>query len=301
MQKKWGKLLLLGLGLCFTAGVQAEPASEVDEFCKKIALKINSVSYDDCRASKYSVYKTRSAENAPLILKEFKPAANQPAPKILFIGGIHGDEFSSVSATFKWLKVLESHHSGKFHWLFLPLANPDGMLRDASQRMNAKGVDLNRNFPPYGDKDSASLDYWNSVAKKDPRRFPGNAPMSEPETQAMVEMIESFKPDVIVSVHAPFDLLDFDGETDADAPKKLGPLELQLLGTYPGSLGNYAWLKLKIPVITLELPNSEAMPVQAELDSIWMDLVAWLKDDLPKTRLASNAGNSGAPAEIMKN
>ncbi|MEQ1636437.1 MAG: M14 family murein peptide amidase A [Methylococcales bacterium] len=299
MQRKWGKQLLMVLSIYFAVPVYAKAANEVDEHCKKIALKLASVSYDACRAAKYTVYKTRSTQNAPLIMKEFKPAANVNAPKILFIGGIHGDEYSSVSATFKWLKVLENHHSGKFHWLFLPLANPDGLLRESSQRMNAKGVDLNRNFPPYGDKHTASLEYWSKVTKKDPRRFPGDSPMSEPETQAMVEIIESFKPDVIVSVHAPFDLLDFDGATDADAPKKLGSLDLQLLGTYPGSLGNYAWLKLKIPVITLELPSSEVIPAQAELDSIWMDLVSWLKDDLPKTRLASNM--SGNQLDIMKN
>ncbi|NOT84910.1 MAG: DUF2817 domain-containing protein [Methylococcaceae bacterium] len=289
----------MGLGLSFAVSVNVMAASEVDEYCKKIALKLASVSYDACRAAKYTIYKTRSVENAPLIMKEFKPAANVKAPKVLFLGGVHGDEYSSVSATFKWLKALESHHSGKFHWLFLPVVNPDGLLRDSSRRVNAKGVDLNRNFPPYGDKQAASLEYWNRVTKKDPRRFPGDVPMSEPETQAMVDIIESFKPDVIVSVHAPFDLLDFDGATDADAPKKLGPLELQLLGTYPGSLGNYAWLKLKIPVLTLELPSSEVMPVQKELDSIWMDLVSWLRDDLPKTRLASNS--SALQSATMKN
>lgn len=298
MQTRWKKWLMLGLGLCFSFSAQATP-SEVDEFCKKIALKIRSVSYDDCRASKYSIYKTRSTESSPLLMKEFKPAAKEKATKILFIGGIHGDEFTSVGATFKWLKNLESHYSGEFHWLFLPLTNPDGMLRDAAQRMNAKGIDLNRNFPPFGDNSAASLDYWSKVTKKDPRRFPGNTPMSEPETKAVADVIDSFKPDVIVSVHAPFDLLDFDGGTDADAPKKLGSLALQLLGTYPGSLGNYAWLKLKIPVITLELPSSEVMPPQTELDSIWMDLVAWLQVDFPKTRMASNGNNT--PVTVMKN
>lgn len=298
MQTSWKKWLLFSLGLIFSLSTQAAP-SEADEFCKKIAIKVRSVSYDDCRASKYSIYKTRSAESSPLIMKEFKPAAKVKATKILFIGGIHGDEFTSVGATFKWLKALESNHSGKFHWLFLPLTNPDGMLRDAAQRMNAKGIDLNRNFPPFGGSDSASMDYWSKTTKKDPRRFPGEKPMSEPETKAMAAIIDSFKPDVIVSVHAPFDLLDFDGETDADAPKKLGPLDLQLLGTYPGSLGNYAWLKLKIPVITLELPSSEVMPAQAELDGIWMDLVTWLQVDFPKTRMASNSGNT--PVTVMKN
>jgi hypothetical protein len=299
MQKIGGTRVFIGLAMCFTLSAHAAPTSEVDQFCEKIAHKLTSVSYDDCHALNYAIYKTRSTKNAPLLIKEFKPTANETVPKILFIGGIHGDEYSSVSATFKWLKVLESHHSGKFHWLFLPLANPDGLLRKTSQRMNAKGVDLNRNFPPYGDEASASLSYWANEAKKDPRRYPGSTPLSEPETKAMVEIIDSFKPDVIVSVHAPYDLLDFDGETDTDAPKKLGPLDLQLLGTYPGSLGNYAWLKLKIPVITLELPNSDVIPATADLDNIWMDLVSWLKVDFPKTRLASN--NSTGQSAVAKN
>lgn len=283
--------LILLLSLLFSASVQADTPDDVTSLCKKIAQKLHSVSFDACQGSGYQMYPLRSVAGLPLLMKEFKGAADKKVPKVLFIGGIHGDEYSSVSATFNWLKVLEGHHSGKYHWLFLPLANPDGLLRKTPQRMNAMDVDLNRNFPPHGDATEASLKYWKTVEKKDPRRFPGIAPLSEPETQAITKMIDDFQPNVIVSVHAPYDLLDFDGESMYQAPEKMGSLELKMLGTYPGSLGNYAWLKLNIPVITLELPSAEIMPTQAELDSIWMDLLAWLKNDLPKTRMAAGDKN----------
>ena len=78
---------------------------------------------------------------------------DRPLGRILVIGGIHGDEYSSVSVVFKWMDILNIHHSGLFHWHFIPLSNPDGLLQPSSQRQNARGVDLNRNFPcpVYGD------------------------------------------------------------------------------------------------------------------------------------------------------
>lgn len=66
---------------------------------------------------------------------------------MLLFGGIHGDEYSSVTIVFKWLSILDRYHSGLFHWRVVPLLNPDGLLRGRSQRMNHRGVDLNRNFP----------------------------------------------------------------------------------------------------------------------------------------------------------
>jgi len=55
-----------------------------------------------------------------------------------------------------------------------------------------------------------------------------------------------------------------------------------LLGTYPGSLGNYAGINLNIPVITLELPHSWVMPSEAETSKIWEDIVSWLKANVNK-------------------
>lgn len=282
MRKRY-RFLIFWASLLLAFSVKAESSDKVAALCEKIAQKLHSVELEECHSFHFETYTMPSVRKTPLLMKEFKGTADKNVPKILFIAGIHGDEFSSVSATFKWLKILEEHHSGKFHWLFMPLVNPDGMLRKSAQRMNEHNVDLNRNFPPDGGE-KASLHYWQTKAAKDPRRFPGETPVSEPETKAIMEIIANFKPDVIVSVHAPYDLLDFDG--DAFAPEKFGPLNLKLLGTYPGSLGNYAWLKLNIPVITLELPNAGIMPSKADIIDIWEDLVFWLKHDQPKIKSA---------------
>ncbi|NOT84598.1 MAG: DUF2817 domain-containing protein [Methylococcaceae bacterium] len=279
------------MSLAFTVVANADTTVDVAGLCQKIVQKLHSVSLEECQSFDFDTHKMTSVLNMPLLMKELKGAANKEVPKVLFIAGIHGDEYTSVSATFKWLKMLEQHHSGKFHWLFLPLANPDGLLRDTPQRMNEHGVDLNRNFPPQG-QDSPSFAFWRAKDLKDPRRYPGPFPVSEPETKAIMAVIDTFKPDVIVSVHAPYDLLDFDGK--AFAPEQLGPLKLKLLGTYPGSLGNYAWLKLNIPVITLELPHAGIMPSKSDIHDIWEDLVFWLKHEHPKIKSAQLKASSAS-------
>jgi hypothetical protein len=88
------------------------------------------------------------------------------------------------------------------------------------------------------------------------------------------QQIEEFQPDVIVSVHAPYHLLDFDGPAEALA--KIGELYLHQLGVYRGSLGDFAGLNRQIPVVTLELPSAGIMPPAEQIDLMWKDLVAWL-------------------------
>ncbi|MGH8456478.1 MAG: murein peptide amidase A, partial [Stenotrophobium sp.] len=59
-------------------------------------------------------------------------------------------------------------------------------------------------------------------------------------------------------------------------------LNLHQLGTYPGSLGNYAGVDLGLPVITLELPYAKIMPTPAQMQLIWEDMLTWLDKNLPK-------------------
>ena len=111
------------------------------------------------------------------------------------------------------------------------------------------------------------------------RRFPGSGPLSEPETRWFVDEINAFAPDVIVTVHAPEGVVDYDGPKDG--PHRLGRLYLNLIGTYPGSLGNYAGIQRRIPVVTIELPYARTMPNVAEVADIWRDLVQWLMRNVP--------------------
>lgn len=213
-------------------------------------------------------------------MREYPPLAGKtPRGRILLIGGTHGDELASISVVFKWMHTLLQHHSGLFHWHVIPLMNPDGTLREHSRRVNANGVDLNRNFI-FPQEQISALDYWINRTYRNPRRYPGEEPLSEPETRWLKQEIEEFRPDVIIAVHAPYSLVDYDAPERSRAPKRIGYLYKNLMGTYPGSLGNYAGMQLGIPVITLELPHAGIMPTPEQVSDLWTDLVRWLINNL---------------------
>ena len=249
---------------------------EVDKLCAHIGDKLGSVDTKDCLDQLFHFAGGYSVNKRPLVVKDYMP--DDPANRefrVLLLGGVHGDEYSSISIIFKWLALFSpTALEGEFHWRFAPLVNPDGLL-DGKQanRQNANGVDLNRNFPSEDWNDTA-VAYWQESTGSNPRLFPGSNAASEPEVQWIVEQIVDFQPDVIVSVHAPYHLLDFDGP--AEAPRNIGELYLHQLGVYPGSLGNYAGLNKSIPVVTLELPSAGIMPKSDQIALMWKDLVVWL-------------------------
>jgi protein MpaA len=266
----------------------------VDDLCREIGNKLGSVSVSDCTRQGLQFADGFSVKNRVLTKRDFLPKDfTQPVSRIMIMGGIHGDEYSSISIMFKWMDLLANQQNAEFHWRFMPLANPDGLLDGTATRQNANGVDLNRNFPS-GDWERTALETWRQATGSNPRRFPGHSPASEPETRWILEQIEEFKPVVIVSVHAPHALLDFDGPVEA--PHKIGHLHLHQLGVYPGSLGNYGGLDLGIPVITLELPSAGIMPSRAEIENMWVDLNKWLSDKAPGLTESKQQG-SGISAD----
>lgn len=271
--------LLAGLAALASTAVLANGPSPdsvktIPELCGEIGDKLGSVSVRDCERQGLLDSGYFSVLGRPLAIKEYAPKPpKRPLGRILMIGGTHGDEYSSVSVMFKWMDILNKHHSGLFHWHVVPLGNPDGLLRKSSQRQNERGVDLNRNFPT-SDWDALSGDYWERRTGKDPRRYPGPSAASEPETRFMVDEIERFRPDVIVSLHAPYGLIDHDGPPEA--PERLGRLSLRRLGVFPGSLGNYGGVDKDVPVVTVELTHAGIMPSPHEISRMWTDLVRWL-------------------------
>ncbi|MGH1372750.1 MAG: M14 family murein peptide amidase A [Cellvibrionaceae bacterium] len=265
------------------APISAEP---VDQLCRQIGSTLGSVSIGQCLEQQFTDSEARSTQQRPLILKEYPPLeGRKPLGRVLVMGGIHGDEYASVSLMFHWLEKLNNHHSGLFHWQVIPLMNPDGLLqKPKATRQNANGVDLNRNFPT-SDWQELAQKYWKERTYKNPRRYPGPSANSEPETQWFIELIKEFKPDAIVAVHAPHHLVDFDGPQAP--PNRLGKLQLRRLGTYPGSLGNYGGSALDIPVVTVELASAGIMPSDREISRMWVDLVRWLRSEVPKQRSAT--------------
>ena len=256
---------------------------QLEVICERVSRRLASVGYEDCMDLELEVSEAPSVEGFPLVFKRYYPRPDEePLGRVLVLGGTHGDELTSVSIVFKWMGKLDQYHSGAIEWLVAPLVNPDGAMRNPAARTNARGIDLNRNLatPDWLNESSA---YWLRT-NKDPRHSPGFRPNSEPETRWVVKLIEDFEPDVIVSVHAPLNLLDFDALDRDISPLRLGILKKDLRGTFPGSLGNYAGIQLGIPVITIELPHLWRMPRPTVVTGLWVDTVSWLKLNMEKAQ-----------------
>ncbi len=214
----------------------------------------------------------RSVKGQPLYTQDL-PKADAKI-RVLVVGGIHGDELSSASLALHWLQLAKEIPADA-HWRFIPLLNPDGLLMSPARRTNANGVDLNRNFPtPHWEREAKI--YWEDKVKRDPRRWPGPKPLSEPESKFLHDEMERFKPNLIVSIHAPYGVLDFDGPTAP--PAKLGRLYLDQVGIFPGSLGNYGGVHKGMPVVTIELPSAFRTPLNSEMRQMWLDLVRWMSE-----------------------
>ncbi len=243
-------------------------------FCDEMAQRLPNVSNGLCARAQLGLTNAKSVLGQPLFQRDVvSPNAHL---RVLVIGGIHGDELSSTALVLNWIGAAQETPSN-IHWRFVPLVNPDGMLLAKPTRTNARGVDLNRNFPtPSWDKEAPA--YWSQRTKNDPRRYPGPKPLSEPESRWLHDEMDQWKPNLIVSVHAPYGVLDFDGPTVA--PQRLGRLYLDQVGIFPGSLGNYGGVHKKVPVVTIELQSALRTPQEAEIRQMWLDLLRWTAERL---------------------
>jgi hypothetical protein len=193
-----------------------------------------------------------SAENRAIELwtsrhtsRDVSRDTSHPAP-LLLIGGVHGDEPEGIhlaTDTLTWLKTRPL--ATVVPWIVVPCLNVDGAARDS--RVNANGVDLNRNYP------SAN---WSPEFKTE-RYFPGPRPGSEIEVQGIVELIQTFRPQTIIHCHSYHPCIVMTGEPGrifAEPLARASGYEITHSIGYetPGSLSSYGWHDLGIPVICIE-------------------------------------------------
>ena len=264
------RLLILA---SFSAGLLSPVSSQplqVDP-CREFYLVLPNLSMPLCKNAQLRPSGAKSVKGRPLYMREI---GLQQAPiRVLVIGAMHGDELSSSSIVFHWLSFAQANNQNIL-WRFAPAINPDGLLSKPAKRTNANGVDLNRNFPtPRWEVESVR--YWQVTTRRDSRRWPGKTSLSEPETKFIYQQIDEFKPNLVVSIHAPYGVLDFDGTVLP--PAQLGRLYLDQVGVFPGSLGNYSGIHKGIPVVTVELPAAQLTPRDVEIRKMWDDLNTWIK------------------------
>lgn len=192
---------------------------------------------------------------------------------IYLMAGIHGDEVEGVyvlDQLFNWLK--ETNCVG-LPLIIIPAVNIDGYR--INTRVNANGVDLNRNLP--------SNNWTNTVSEK--KYYSGSAPLSEPENQYLVELFDKYPPRYIISFHAWKPLLNFNGKCEhlANFMAKYNdyPVEGDVGYPTPGSLGEFGPEKYNAPVLTFELPPHNG---DLTLKKIWEQnkdgLLSLMKSDI---------------------
>lgn len=170
--------------------------------------------------------------------------SNGDGKTVLIIGVFHGDE---PQGEFLIRKFLETRKNlCKNRTLIIPCLNPDG--KALGTRQNANGIDLNRNFPTK-----------NRKIIEDKQYFGGETAASEVETRFITDILEEYKPDFILSLHAPYRVVNYDGNAEKYA-KRISeitgyPVEPDIGYETPGSFGTYAGKERNIPTITLELPE----------------------------------------------
>lgn len=121
---------------------------------------------------------------------------------MLLIFGVHGfeDDFDHDAEILKMIAEEVIRHYADapeslmdFRLYIVPTANPDGLIegttKDGFGRCNAKGLDINRDFPVSWKK------------RTDSRNKTGAAPFSTAEARAIRDLVEQVKPTYAMDIH----------------------------------------------------------------------------------------------------
>ncbi|MDX6598853.1 MAG: murein peptide amidase [Gaiellales bacterium] len=185
-----------------------------------------------------------------------------PRPRHLLVAGLHGEEPETVQLA---RGIVERVAALDATCAIVVCANPDGVADGT--RQNARGVDLNRNFPAASWRAGTTPSYPAGI---DPaERVPanrtnvsstGSAPLSEPESAGLAALIERLQPALVLDLHAPLELVLTTPLVPAKLARDLaGAAGLELteeLGSpVPGALRD--WLgDGGVPCITYEVEHA---------------------------------------------
>jgi hypothetical protein len=155
----------------------------------------------------------RSVEGRPIPRYDFGP---EHAPALFLTALLHGIELIGSVALLRALEhvftsgALEhAREVRRVRLVVMPICNPDAHAENlarlsgrkiAFRRGNARGVDLNRNFPPV----SNEIPWHPFAGSRRPwsPHYVGPAPLSEPESQTIVDVVDSISPIGAIGFHS---------------------------------------------------------------------------------------------------
>jgi protein MpaA len=168
--------------------------------------------------------------------------------RVVVMSSLHGDETQSIALIDHLARHVAAHPT-EFRdasVLFIRTPNPDGVT--ARSPYNARGVDLNRNFPASN---------W----KADAAKHTGDKAGSEVETRAILRLITDFRPGRLIHVKdsAGGGFVNHDGGL-RDLAQQTGQLVglkvVKDLGrATTGSIESFVATELNVPSLTILLPR----------------------------------------------
>lgn len=190
--------------------------------------------------------------------------------EVIVLASIHGDEAETTVVVSEALRCLPE---GELQAAVILCGNPDGMLRGT--RGNGRGVDLNRNFPT--SNWSPDPVHYKSRANdaRDIALSPGSEPASEPETRALLSLIDRLQPRAIVSLHSALACVDDSGASHLGrqlADRCALPFLTEIGYPTPGSMGTWA-SERGLNLVTLELEDASLYTLKDRHVPILIDLM----------------------------
>lgn len=182
----------------------------------------------------------------------------------LVVGVIHGDERAGLGITRALRRMADAARAQV--WVIDSL-NPDGAR--ARSRRNARGVDLNRNFPHR----------WRGGVPRSSGYYPGPRPASEPETRAAMRFAKRIQPDLSIWYHQPWGAV-----LACKGRPRVAARYATLVGMSTSCRGRglpgtaISWERAVIPgaeAFVVELPARGITPRQARRHARAAALLAW--------------------------
>jgi murein peptide amidase A len=167
--------------------------------------------------------------------------------RVLVVGCIHGSEPAGIAIATALARGSPAVQADL--WI-VPDLNPDGVA--AGTRQNARGVDLNRNFPFR----------WRPLGPPGSLFYAGPRPLSEPESQLAARLIVRIRPVLAIWYHQALNVID-DSQGPRAAERRYAGLtgmrEVPLID-YPGSAVGWEDATTGTTAFVVELPAGPLSP-----------------------------------------